>query len=161
MSVVLGLGSNQRNPVEQLSQAYQLIDRSFDVVSHSSLYTSEAYDKTEQPTYYNACLEIKTPELSPEALLSTLLSFENRMGRIRKERWGPRIIDLDIIFFNDIVLDQVQLKIPHPEWFKRSFVVQPLMELPYFNKRRKWLEGQLLDKYDPLSHKEDTPWIFS
>lgn len=81
-----------------------------------------------QPAYLNAVAEIETP-LAPRALLDLLLDYEAQAGRVRRERWGPRLIDLDILLVGDEVVDTPGLTVPHPELARRRFVLEPLVEL--------------------------------
>lgn len=82
----------------------------------------------EQPDYLNGCAIIETT-LAPQQLLDALLAIEKQFGRVRKERWGARTLDLDIIFYGELVLDTPQLQIPHPRMRERSFVLLPLAEI--------------------------------
>ena len=81
-----------------------------------------------QPDYLNGCALLQV-SLSPEALLDRLLETETRFGRVRSERWGPRTLDLDLILFDDLVLDSERLQIPHPRLRERAFVLVPLAEI--------------------------------
>jgi 2-amino-4-hydroxy-6-hydroxymethyldihydropteridine diphosphokinase len=81
-----------------------------------------------QPDYYNLCAQFAT-DLTPQALLNTLLAVEAQFGRIRRERWGPRLLDLDLLLFEDWVVDQPNLQIPHPRMRERAFVLVPLSDI--------------------------------
>lgn len=94
----------------------------------SSIYQTAAWGKTDQPDFLNQALQLQTT-LEPEALLSTLLGIEKDMGRERLERYGPRIIDIDIIFYDDQIIDTESLTLPHPQLEKRRFVLAPLAEI--------------------------------
>ena len=89
---------------------------------------SEAWGKTDQADFVNSVICIKTT-LSPQHLLDSLQNIEQQMGRVKAEKWGPRIIDIDILVFADFVVNQPQLCIPHPYICERSFVLAPLFEL--------------------------------
>ena len=94
----------------------------------SSLYDTEPVGETEQPPFLNAVAWVET-ELPPRELLWQMLLIEQRMGRVRKKRWGPRPIDLDIVFIDDQIIDEPDLVVPHPEAHRRAFVLLPLQEL--------------------------------
>lgn len=98
------------------------------VVRVSSLYDTDPVGDVEQPAYLNAVVWLATT-LEPRELLWQLLLIEKRMGRVRAQRWSPRPIDLDLIFFGKQKVDEPDLKIPHPEAHKRAFVLLPLSEL--------------------------------
>ena len=99
---LIGVGSNLGLAAENCEKAISLLNNSesIQVTAHSSLYQSEPVGKTDQPWFVNAAIEIQTT-LSPESLLQTLLNIEQQMGRTRTEKWGPRIIDLDILDYED------------------------------------------------------------
>lgn len=82
----------------------------------------------EQPPFVNAVFSIE-PEIGPRELLSLLLDIEQKMGRVRKERWGPRLIDLDLLFYGDAVIGGEGLEVPHPRLHERRFVLAPLAEI--------------------------------
>jgi len=98
------------------------------VVQSSSLYETAAWGKTDQPSFLNQALEIET-DLSARTLMAHVLEIEKFMGRERKEKYGPRIIDIDILLFNDEQYDLPFLKIPHPELPNRRFALTPLAEI--------------------------------
>jgi len=97
-------------------------------VRSSAVYETEAVGPGEQDPYWNAVLEIETRR-SPESLLDFCLSLEARLGRVRGERWGPRLIDLDLLLFEDLVIREENLQVPHPRLTERSFVLLPLADL--------------------------------
>ncbi len=129
-TVFLGLGSNLGNPKETCLQAIELVRNHPDIqVSQvSSLYRTEPVGVTEQGWFVNAVMECTTA-LSVEALLETTLQIERAFGRVRMERWGPRTLDLDILFYDDLHLVSEQLTVPHPRLHQRRFVLVPLAEL--------------------------------
>lgn len=124
----IGIGSNLGNRVENCNDALRYITQFCEVTNTSSLYESEPAGYTQQPTFINAVLKIRTDK-SPEMLLSSLKLIEKRMGRERTFRWGPRIIDLDILFYDNLVLETDRLIIPHEEMQKRRFVLEPMLEI--------------------------------
>ncbi|WP_342649722.1 2-amino-4-hydroxy-6-hydroxymethyldihydropteridine diphosphokinase [Pseudomonas sp. REB1044] len=125
----IGLGSNLDAPDEQLRSALQAVDRipATRLVAASGLYGSESL-LPGQPRYTNAVAALDT-RLAPLALLDALQGIENDHGRVRKERWGPRTLDLDILLFGDDVIDIPRLKVPHYHMHARPFVLYPLAEL--------------------------------
>ncbi|WP_334100937.1 2-amino-4-hydroxy-6-hydroxymethyldihydropteridine diphosphokinase [Thermotoga petrophila] len=102
--------------------------RNIKVETVSSIIETEPYGYEDQPRFLNAVCIAQTP-LSPHELLNTLLQIERNMGRVRTIRWGPRIIDLDIVFYEDLVLNEEDLIIPHPDAHNRTFVLEPLCEI--------------------------------
>src|SRR4029453_5425291 len=91
-------------------------------------HTPEAIGEVEQPNFLNAVAQIDT-ELTARQLLWNLQLIEKRLGRVRTQRWGPRTIDLDLLLYGNLVVDEPDLKVPHPELTRRSFVLVPLVEL--------------------------------
>lgn len=129
----LGIGSNLGNPENNCGEAIDRISKveGIKVLRASSLYRTEPVGITDQPWFVNAAVEIRS-HLSPGDLFNGLKSVERAMGRETALRWGPRIIDIDILLFDQEVIDEENLKIPHPELHKRRFVLLPLNELaPY------------------------------
>lgn len=124
----VALGSNLENPTQQLNQAIDSINALGEIVKVSPFYKSTAVGPGEQPDYINAALELNT-KLSPIALLDALQAIENSQGRVRTIRFGPRTLDLDILLFNNNVIREERLEIPHPRMFERNFVIFPLMDI--------------------------------
>ncbi|MCL6588850.1 MAG: 2-amino-4-hydroxy-6-hydroxymethyldihydropteridine diphosphokinase [Firmicutes bacterium] len=127
----IGLGSNLGNSREHLNQAVTLIAGSLaGKIKASSLYRSEPVEFGDQPWFINQVIRCETAEpIGPRKVLRLLKEIELRMGRVPTFRYGPRIIDLDILFYNDWVLETAELVIPHPKIPERSFVLIPLVEL--------------------------------
>ena len=130
MTAYLCLGSNLSHPRAQLNKARKLlaVEPGTKVLRASSVRKSQPYGKSDQPCFWNQVLEIQT-SLSPQELLKWLLAMENAMGRVRREKWGPRIIDLDILFYEDLVLQTSELILPHPDLHNRRFALRLLNEL--------------------------------
>ena len=127
--VHLGLGSNLGNRLDFLHQACcELSVVTFRDFRASAIYESPPLMKMKQPKYCNQVVCGLT-DLSPVELVVKCQQIENMLGRIRKERWGSRNIDLDILSYGNVIVDNEKLKIPHPEIEKRSFVLLPLLEL--------------------------------
>jgi len=122
-------GGNLGDRLQNLQQAYNLIEKNCGHISQSSsVYKTAAWGFTEQPDFYNQALQLET-ELSAEKLMGALLSIEKNMGRERDIKMGPRIIDIDILLLNDIVLNSSLITIPHPRLAERRFALTPLAEI--------------------------------
>jgi len=128
MKAVVALGANLENPADAIQMAIALLRESTDVKLISSLYETEPVGGPEQPNYINAVciLESDLPALD---LLTLLHGIEKSMGRVRIEKWGPRVIDLDLIQYGNILSSSDELKIPHPRAFERKFVLEPWYEI--------------------------------
>lgn len=127
--VWIALGSNMGDGRKNLDEAVENMNKNGVKVEKISTYIeTEPYGYTEQDNFVNAVCIAET-ELSHRELLKTLLAIELEMGRVRLIRWGPRIIDLDILFYEDLIIDEEDLKVPHIEIQKRSFVLEPMDEI--------------------------------
>lgn len=127
--VYLLTGGNLGTRKENLSIATGLItEHCGNVTNSSSIYETAAWGLADQPSFLNQVLEIST-SLNARQLIRKILMIEKLMGRIRKEKMGPRIIDIDILFFEDEVYDLRFLKIPHPEIQNRRFALTPMAEI--------------------------------
>ena len=126
----IGIGSNLGNREENCDKSIQLIeeDSRIKITKRSSMIETEPWGIKDQPKFINMAVEIVT-DLKPKALLSLLKKIETESGRSPGRRWGPRVIDLDILFYDDLVLKIPGLEIPHPEICKRDFVLIPLKEI--------------------------------
>ena len=126
----VGLGSNLDDPPARVREALDRLRATPGVlcVLESSLYQTAPVGVTGQPPFVNACARVETT-LAPDDLLAALLEIERAMGRVRAERWGPRVIDLDLLLYDDLVLDREGLAVPHPEMQRRAFVLVPLAEI--------------------------------
>ena len=123
------IGGNLGNRKENLSKAVSLINEQCGPLTRSSsIYETEAWGNTDQPSFLNQALEIST-SLNARQLIRKVLKIEEVMGRVRKEKLGPRIIDIDILLFENEIHDLRFLKIPHPEMQNRRFVLVPLAEI--------------------------------
>ena len=127
--VAIALGSNLGASRTTLDQALEALDRNegVRVIRRSSWYRSAPIGPV-QPDYVNGCALLEV-SLAPEALLDVLQATENRFGRVRAERWGPRTLDLDLILYADRRLDTERLVVPHPRFRERAFVLLPLAEI--------------------------------
>jgi 2-amino-4-hydroxy-6-hydroxymethyldihydropteridine diphosphokinase len=127
----VGLGSNLAGPREQVETALQMLSGlpRTKLLARSKLYATEPWGHRDQPTFVNAVAVLDT-QLSARELLNELLAIERNAGRERNgERWGPRILDLDILLYGDSRIDEPALRIPHPRLRERAFVLVPLAEL--------------------------------
>ncbi|SKB38740.1 2-amino-4-hydroxy-6-hydroxymethyldihydropteridine diphosphokinase [Daejeonella lutea] len=123
------LGSNLGNSIKYLSDASKLITQRLGAVtSASSLYQTASWGKNDQPDFINQVIAIGT-ELGPSDLLKGVLSIELALGRERKEKWGSRTIDIDILLYGDQIVNESDLKIPHPFLHERRFCLEPLCEI--------------------------------
>jgi 2-amino-4-hydroxy-6-hydroxymethyldihydropteridine diphosphokinase len=127
--VILGLGGNMGNRLHQLGRAQELISKQLGaIVKCSSLYETAAWGNTDQPNFINQVVLIKTP-FTPMMVIQRCLQIEKQLGRRREVKWGPRIIDIDILLYNNIKLNTQDLQIPHPQLHERRFVLEPLVEI--------------------------------
>lgn len=124
----VGLGANAGRPRAQVARAFEELETIGTVVARSSLYRTRPWGKTDQPEFVNAVALLET-ELGPQALLEALQAIEVRLGREPGERWGPRVIDLDILIYDDLALNESGLHVPHRHLHERAFVLVPLAEL--------------------------------
>ncbi|MBO5130800.1 MAG: 2-amino-4-hydroxy-6-hydroxymethyldihydropteridine diphosphokinase [Clostridium sp.] len=126
----LGLGTNMGDRLEYLNSACILLSEyeNINITKKSKIYETKAWGYTDQADFLNMCLEINT-SLDEFQLLEVCGQVEQKLNRKRIIRWGPRTIDVDILFFNDIILNNEKLSIPHPRISERAFVLIPLMDL--------------------------------
>lgn len=139
-TVFLLTGGNLDNRLQNLQQAAGLIQQYCGIVRHiSAVYRTAAWGLTNQPDFYNQALELQTV-LDPDTLMQALLDIENKMGRQRSIKMGPRTIDIDILLMNEMVYRSPLVEIPHPRLAERRFVLTPLAEIagqvmhPVFHK---------------------------
>lgn len=122
-------GSNMGDRKKHLVEAKHMIQKVCGkIIQHSSIYETAAWGKTDQPAFLNQALALETM-FSADQLIKELLNIEEKMGRIRKERYSPRIIDIDILLYNNEINNQPHLKLPHPEIQNRKFALLPLSEI--------------------------------
>jgi 2-amino-4-hydroxy-6-hydroxymethyldihydropteridine diphosphokinase len=149
-------GGNQGDRLQNLARAMSGIGKLGNIIAHSGIYETAAWGKTDQPDFLNQVVLLET-ELSASELMNALLGIEEEMGRKRAEKYDPRTIDLDILYYNDDIIDQPGLMIPHPRLQVRRFVLEPLYEIaptfvhPVFHKTTYQL---LLECNDPLAVKK-------
>ncbi|MBB4094754.1 2-amino-4-hydroxy-6-hydroxymethyldihydropteridine diphosphokinase [Ochrobactrum pecoris] len=131
----LGLGGNIDDPVASMGKALRILDEraDTDIIAVSAVYRTPPWGKTDQAWFHNACAEIETA-LQPLKLIATCLDVERSLKRVRLERWGPRIIDIDILAMQDetggaVVMTDAVLELPHPRMHERAFVLVPLNDI--------------------------------
>ncbi|MEJ0105614.1 MAG: 2-amino-4-hydroxy-6-hydroxymethyldihydropteridine diphosphokinase [Bacteroidota bacterium] len=147
-------GGNLGDRIISLKTAEEMVDQQCGhVMKVSSLYETAAWGNTDQPPFLNQALGIET-DFNAKQLIRHILKIEKLMGRIRKEKYGPRIIDIDILLFNQEIYDYSFLKVPHPELQNRRFALMPLAEIaadiihPVFNKTISQLLIECEDELD-------------
>ena len=150
------LGANIGNPVQQLQDARaEITDRIGPIIQASSLYESEAWGVEDQPIFLNQVIQVET-EHTVQRVLQDIMKIEILLGRIRGQRWGSRIIDIDILYFNSEIVHEEDLQVPHPYIQERNFTLIPLVEIaadyihPIFKKSNTEL---LHESTDPLNVK--------
>lgn len=152
--VFLSLGGNEGDTFSYLQNAHKLIGKEIgEIIQTSHLYRTKAWGKENQNDFLNECIEVITL-CSPQEVLSICLDIETRLGRKRKEKWGARPIDIDILLFNDSIIQEPNLIVPHPYLHERNFVLIPLEEIaadkihPIFKRDIRTLREESID---PLS----------
>ncbi len=127
---IIALGSNLGDKAGNIDTAIRLLAERGDVrlVGRSRNFATEPWGKTDQDTFINACVLVAT-KLSPRALLERCQEIEQRMGRTQTEKWGPRLIDLDLLVYGDQTIQEPDLVLPHPHIAERAFVLAPLMDI--------------------------------
>lgn len=148
----LGLGTNMGDRLDYLNKACLILENS-EHISHikkSKLYETKAWGYTDQADFLNMCVEIDT-DLNQYELLDLCQSIENELNRVRLIRWGPRTIDVDILFYDNVISDDEKLTIPHPRIKDRAFVLIPLIDL----NKNLMIEGKSITEHlDNLSDDE-------
>ncbi len=148
------IGGNEGDSLNFLKQAREYISVLLgEIVGQSAIYETAAWGKTNQPNFLNQVLLIET-SLAAEVLMSNILIIEKKMGRVRNEKYGARTIDIDILFYNEEIINLPDLKIPHPEIQNRKFALVPMNEIaslfvhPVFKKNIQTLLNECGDVLD-------------
>jgi len=152
-TIYLLLGANLGDRFSQLFKAFKKIEEKIgSVIRHSAIYETAAWGREDEPSYLNQVLCVTT-NLAPHELLKTIHEIESCLGRTRQLRWGARLIDIDILFYGEMILNDSDLVIPHPYIHKRKFTLVPLAEIaPKYRHPvlLKTVEQLLTDLHDPL-----------
>lgn len=150
----LALGSNEGNRMEWLQKAMELLAANCgDIIKKSSVYETAAWGITDQPDFLNMALQLQTTK-PPSELLTAILQIETGLGRQRSVKWGPRTLDIDILLYNDSIIEINGLTIPHPFLHQRLFTLLPLAEIapgymhPLLHKTIARLLSDCTDKLD-------------
>jgi len=122
-------GGNIGNRLKELDNAAAFLkEEAGEIVALSGIYETAAWGKTDQPTFLNQCIAIETA-LDASKLLTVIMGVEIKMGRHRQEKYGPRVIDIDILLYNDDIINHTSLTVPHPQLINRRFALTPLAEI--------------------------------
>ncbi|WP_100065029.1 2-amino-4-hydroxy-6-hydroxymethyldihydropteridine diphosphokinase [Miniphocaeibacter massiliensis] len=151
----IALGSNIGERKKYIKSALDLISKRVGkILKESSVIETEPYGYTEQENFLNLVIKVET-DLSPRELLNELMDIERELDRVRKITWGPRTIDLDIIYYEDKIVDEVDLHIPHIDIYNRNFVLGPLVEIEeeFVDPRKMKSVKSLLNE---LKNKKET-----
>jgi len=124
----IGIGTNLGKRVANVERAFAALAALGTLLAKSSIYRTDPWGKPDQPWFANAVALLLTP-LSPRDLLNALQTAEQRLGRTPGERWGPRVIDLDLLLYDELEVDETGLRVPHPRFRERAFVLVPLAQI--------------------------------
>ncbi len=136
MSLFISLGTNLGDKYHNIDLAKKKLLEKFTLVDESNILETKAVDYIDQPDFLNQVLEFELPEVSPQEAMEMLLTIEIEMGRVRDISKGPRIIDLDILFWGELESQDPIVTIPHPSWHERPFIIELLGQLKNFEKLR-------------------------
>lgn len=160
----IALGSNMGDREQLLMQALERIDGDSSIVVSrvSGIYETDPIGYTDQPAFLNMAAAVRT-SLSPLDLLRRMLEFEQGLGRVRHERWGPRTIDLDLLLYDNVRMDQEELILPHPRMMERAFVLVPLQDVlasshPLHNEVARAAAGTLQDGKEGIALWKTINW---
>ena len=123
------MGTNLGNRSLNLKNSIASIEKKVGIIKRQScIYQTKAWGVINQPDFLNMVLEVQT-SLTPQVVLETVLSIETEMGRVRERKWYTRLIDIDLLFYEDLIIEESNLIVPHPYLHLRNFVLQPLLDL--------------------------------
>lgn len=147
--VYLGIGTNLGDRYANLQEAVAQLGKRVTVTAVSPVYATEPWGETDQPPFLNACVAAVT-DLPPRELLVVVKDIEREMGRTPTRHWGPRVIDIDILFYNRLVVHEPDLAIPHPRIPERAFVLAPLADIipDYVHPETGETVEQMLERAD-------------
>ncbi|GAA0739287.1 2-amino-4-hydroxy-6-hydroxymethyldihydropteridine diphosphokinase [Clostridium oceanicum] len=149
----IAFGTNMGDKRRYIREALKKIkDKGINIIKVSSIYETEPYGVLEQDNFLNGVVQVET-DLSPEMLLESLMSIEKELDRVRIKKWGPRTIDLDIIFYEDFIINKENLVVPHKDMENRDFVLKPLCELDE-NFIHPTLKKSVKKLYEDLQNKK-------
>ena len=151
---IIHLGSNQGDRLENLRTACRQLEQyAGRILQKSKVYETQPWGNSDQPDFLNMALRLETKS-TPEELLRTVLHIEREMGRDRsvEQKWAPRIIDVDIVLFADLVIKTPDLSIPHPEMHRRNFVLVPLLDIA-----ADWVHPTLKETMEDLYWNNEDP----
>jgi 2-amino-4-hydroxy-6-hydroxymethyldihydropteridine diphosphokinase len=159
--IILGFGSNRGRRIDIIRSAVRLIslDANFDRLALSSVYETEPWGFSDQNKFLN-CAGIFLCRLAPAELLSFLKKIENKLGRIKRDKWQAREIDVDVLYYGSYIIRKKNLVIPHPHVSKRNFVLAPLVELvpgytdPVSGKTIKYMAANSQDKCRVVKYRK-------
>jgi len=158
--IYLLLGANLGDRFAQMSKAFTEIEMQIaPITKYSSLYQTDAWGKEKEPPYLNQVVCLET-NLTPTELLKAINKIEDKLGRTRKIKWESRLIDIDILFYDNAIIDSPDLTIPHPYLDQRKFTLVPLAEIAAKLRHpvlRKSIQTLLAELNDPLDVKRITP----
>ena len=158
----VGLGANLGNPAQTFAQACELIKGFAEVLGFSKLYRSKPYGFADQPSFVNAAAHLRT-NLPATELLTKLQQTERALGKKVIRENGPRVIDLDLLLYEDLVLDTNELQLPHPGILERDFVLRPLLDLNPDLTHPSWKVTSLQEALERIEtsfllEEGDEPW---
>ncbi len=127
-TVAFSLGSNLGDRLSYLKAGFDFVSNAFSVINNSSIYETQAWGVTNQPDYLNMVILAKT-NFTPDETINAVLNIEKEIGRVRFQKWEARVIDIDLLLFDNEIVNSISLNLPHPFLHERAFVLHPLNEI--------------------------------
>jgi 2-amino-4-hydroxy-6-hydroxymethyldihydropteridine diphosphokinase len=162
MKYIISVGTNMGDRKKNIENAVEALNNIpyTDVIEVSSIYQTEPVDYVRQDDFYNAIFVVKT-KFNPNEMLGICLGIESGFGRVRGIKCGPRILDLDVIFAENLEIDEPNLIVPHPRYSQRRFILEPLLEIfpsgevfgINFKQYIADIDGQYIKKIDKINHE--------